>query len=245
MKFLVTTGNTQTPIDQVRCITNIFSGRTGTRIALEAWRRGHDVCLLTSHPDVIRELASPLPADNRWQVKPYCTFADLHQLMESEITGKAYDAIVHVAAVSDYAVAGIYSLPEVTTIGAESGVLPSDRGQFRLLNAQGGKVKSSHPELWLRLVPTPKLVDFIRQPWCFRGVLVKFKLEVGVDEARLQEIAEESRRHSDADLIVANTREAMKSVAYLKGRAGGFVRVDRDDLAQAVVQAIESLSVQQ
>ena len=32
MKILVTAGNTQTPIDQVRCITNVFSGRTGARL---------------------------------------------------------------------------------------------------------------------------------------------------------------------------------------------------------------------
>ncbi|MFO0803298.1 MAG: phosphopantothenoylcysteine decarboxylase [Gemmataceae bacterium] len=31
MKVLVTAGNTQSPLDRVRCITNIFSGRTGLR----------------------------------------------------------------------------------------------------------------------------------------------------------------------------------------------------------------------
>ena len=50
MKILVTAGNTQTPIDRVRCITNIFSGKTGAQIALEAHRHGHSVVLLTSHP---------------------------------------------------------------------------------------------------------------------------------------------------------------------------------------------------
>ena len=47
LNVLVTAGNTQTPLDRVRAITNIFSGRTGTRIALEAHRRGHRVTLLT------------------------------------------------------------------------------------------------------------------------------------------------------------------------------------------------------
>ena len=57
VKILVTAGNTQTPIDQVRCITNIFTGKTGARIAVGAAARGHDVRLLTSHPqtaDAIR-----------------------------------------------------------------------------------------------------------------------------------------------------------------------------------------------
>ena len=53
MNILVTAGNTQTPLDRVRCITNIFSGRTGARIAAEAAARGHRVTLLTSHPEVL------------------------------------------------------------------------------------------------------------------------------------------------------------------------------------------------
>ena len=53
MNVLVTAGNTQTPIDRVRCITNIFTGRTGARIAVEAHRRGHAVTLVTSHPRVV------------------------------------------------------------------------------------------------------------------------------------------------------------------------------------------------
>ena len=47
MNILVTAGNTQTQIDRVRCITNIFSGRTGARVAAEADSRGHTVTLLT------------------------------------------------------------------------------------------------------------------------------------------------------------------------------------------------------
>ena len=51
MNLLVTAGNTQAPIDRVRCITNIFTGRTGAHLALTAWQRGHRVTLLTSHPE--------------------------------------------------------------------------------------------------------------------------------------------------------------------------------------------------
>ena len=50
MNVLVTAGNTQAPIDRVRCVTNIFSGRTGAAIANAAWGRGHAVTLATSNP---------------------------------------------------------------------------------------------------------------------------------------------------------------------------------------------------
>lgn len=65
MNLLVTAGNTQTLIDKVRCITNIFSGRTGSQIASHAYDRGHNVTLLTSHPNVLNELPSQRP-----RVKP-------------------------------------------------------------------------------------------------------------------------------------------------------------------------------
>src|SRR5439155_27337659 len=82
MRIFVTAGNTQVPIDRVRCITNIFTGRTGAAIALEAYRRGHQVTLATSHPEVIdqRDLNLQL-----WQCVPYRTFEDLEALMTQQI----------------------------------------------------------------------------------------------------------------------------------------------------------------
>ena len=87
MNLLVTAGNTQTPIDRVRCITNIFTGRTGAQVALEAHRRGHAVTLLTSHPEVIRDLAPAFKPDSRWAVRPYRTFHELHDAMAELVPG--------------------------------------------------------------------------------------------------------------------------------------------------------------
>lgn len=44
-KVLVITGSTKEPIDDVRCITNFTSGRTGIELALEAHRRGAEVTI--------------------------------------------------------------------------------------------------------------------------------------------------------------------------------------------------------
>jgi phosphopantothenate-cysteine ligase/phosphopantothenoylcysteine decarboxylase/phosphopantothenate--cysteine ligase len=240
MRILVTAGNTQTPIDKVRCITNIFSGRTGTLIALEAWRRGHDVHLLTSHPEVVGELSRvKAPEGSRWRLEPYRTFDDLQRLMESEITGHNLDTIIHVAAVSDYAVAATYSLADNTTFDPETLAFQSPDSLARLVDARDGKVRSNHSELWLRLAPTPKLVDQIRRSWGFRGTLVKFKLEVGASEDRLREISEASRRHSDADMVVANTLEGMNQWALINTRHGDVIKVQRTVLPQCVIQAIE------
>ncbi len=108
MNILVTAGNTRVLIDQVRCLTNIFTGRTGASIAVEAHGRGHRVTLLTSHPDTVAQIGGLL-ADARWRLETYATFADLHQAMERHIGGEAYDAVIHRAAVSDYLAAGVFA----------------------------------------------------------------------------------------------------------------------------------------
>ena len=211
--ILITAGNTFTPIDRVRGITNIFTGRTGAGLAEEARARGHRVRLLTSHPDTVQ-------ASDTLEVLPYRTFDDLQALMELEVRKGAYSAIIHSAAVSDYAVAGVYAGPDKR-------------------DASAGKVKSHYGELWLKLVPTPKLVDSIRSDWGYTGTLVKFKLEVGIAEEELLTIAEQSRIHSRANLMVANTLEGAAEWAYVG--AGTYDRVPRANLARHVIQRIEQL----
>src|SRR5262249_2018420 len=110
MKILVTAGNTLVLIDRVRAITNIFTGRTGTRIALHGQERGHSVTLLTSHPEVVASLCStrPLPSE-RWIVRSYRTFEDLQASMEQELLDNRFDVLIHCAAVSDYQSAGVFA----------------------------------------------------------------------------------------------------------------------------------------
>jgi phosphopantothenate-cysteine ligase/phosphopantothenoylcysteine decarboxylase/phosphopantothenate--cysteine ligase len=214
MNILVTAGNTQTPIDRVRCLTNIFSGRTGSTIAMRAAERGHAVTLLTSHPET---------ADaSRLRVIPYRTFEDLDSTMEREITSGTYQAVIHAAAVNDYLLAGTFA-----------------KVNGELVDVSAGKVKGNHDELWLKFRPAPKIVDRIRRDWQFTGTLVKFKLEVGVSEAELMEVAERSRLHSQADWMVANTLEGMHDWAYL-GCVRAYRRLERSRLADAVIDGLET-----
>jgi phosphopantothenoylcysteine synthetase/decarboxylase len=235
MNCLITAGNTMTLIDKVRCITNIFSGRTGTRIALAAVSRGHAVTLLTSHPEVIRELTGEAPKG--LTVWTYRTFADLGDLLESHLTGGRFDAFVQCAAVSDYECVGTYAPAEGTHFDAATARWQA--AAPAMASRAAGKVKSDEPELWLRLVQTPKLIDMVRTPWNFRGVLVKFKLEVGLSEEELRELAEQSRRRSHADLMVANTLEGMDAWALLGPENGGYERVARTELPVRLLEAVE------
>ncbi len=238
MHVLVTAGNTAVMIDRVRCLTNIFSGRTGAAIALCAHERGHHVTLLTSHPEAIAQLHNPVPGPPRWDCIAYRTFVDLYKLLVQHIGVGAsrYDVVIHCAAVSDYLSAGVFAPAAGTAF--EPGELTWHGLPPRLQDRKAGKVKSDEPELWLRLVRAPKLIDRIRLDWGFTGILVKFKLEVDVSDDKLREIAETSRLHSGADWMVANTLEGAANWAYL-GNGAAYERVSRAELPQRLLEAIE------
>src|SRR5437764_14241317 len=110
MNLLVTAGNTLVLIDRVRCLTNIFTGRTGAAIALHAHQRGHNVTLLTSHPEAV-ETIDHAPLTQRWALRRYTTFEGLREQMQACITSPGLDVVVHCAAVSDYLSAGSYAPP--------------------------------------------------------------------------------------------------------------------------------------
>jgi phosphopantothenate---cysteine ligase (CTP) len=236
MKLRVTAGNTYVSIDDVRYITNVFTGRTGATIALEAYRRGHGVTLLTSHPEVIGSLAHTPDDKNRWLCTTYRTCDDLEISMAHYIFSSDLDAVIHCAAVSDYRVTGIFAPAPDTRLDSNSFTWQGRPPM--LVDRAAGKIKSDEPELWLRLERTRKLIDCIRREWKFDGVLVKFKLEVKVAEARLLEIAEQSRQQSGADWMVANTLEEAAVCAYL-GSAAGYKRFPRHELASRLLDAVE------
>ena len=179
------------------------------------------------------------PHHENFRVCTYRTFEELRQLMAEEVSTGEYDAVIHVAAVSGYEVAATYVTATGTRFEPLSCRWFGEEGGPRVIDASAGKVKSHHPELWLRLVPTPKLVDFVRSQWGFRGMLVKFKLEVGVTPDDLLEIAERSRRQSEADRIVANTFEGKDSWALLGPLEGEYRKIERDALASTLLAVVE------
>lgn len=94
-RVLVTAGSTWVPIDRVRVITNIFTGRTGCAIAQKARDMGAQVKLLIG-------VGNPgLPLRGVRVIK-YSYFDDLLKLMKKELLSGKYDIIIHSAAVSDY-----------------------------------------------------------------------------------------------------------------------------------------------
>lgn len=240
MRLLVTAGNTHAPLDRVRVLTNIFSGRTGTNIARSAWTRGHTVTLLTSHPELMTDVAPP-PGETRLTIVPYKTFDDLTGLLQAQIkSSRPPDVVVHSAAVSDYLCAGVYAPNAGTYFNARTGEWEA-RNAPAMTEQKGGKIKSNEPEMWVRLVRAPKLIDRFRPHWGFTGLLVKFKLEVGLSDQELLDVAEASRVQSGADLMVANTLDGAGRYAFVGPISDRYERIDRRELAERLVLAIEEM----
>ncbi|HPV70838.1 MAG TPA: phosphopantothenoylcysteine decarboxylase [Candidatus Magasanikbacteria bacterium] len=224
-RALVTAGATLVPIDQVRAITNIFKGKTGTEIAKTLLDFGWEVTLVTSNPGLVEAIIDrhledwekPL-SQVKLKVVPYKTFDDLAAILEEEIRGSYYDLVVHSAAVSDYKVTGVSAMDEL--------------GQLHSVDAST-KISSTCPKLYLELSPTPKLIDQFRK-WGFEGLLVKFKLQVGKTDGELLRIAKDSLLSSKADLIVANCLEWADRYAYVVDACGDSKSVSRSAIGVSI-----------
>lgn len=215
MKVLITAGGTFTPIDKVRGITNIFSGRTGIDIGYHiSYNHNDNVVnlLLQKHSKWVNYMIRETPMgfsggifhEAPHDYRLFHTYDDLYTLMETEITKGKYDVIIHTAAVSDYKLRGVY-IDDVV-----------DPGNLLYVgNSETGKFSSGFSNLYLKLTKTEKIVDKIRKDWGFNGILVKFKLEVGIEDEELISIAKESRVKSGANIMVANCLEWAKERAYV------------------------------
>jgi len=104
-RVLVIAGATREKIDDVRCITNFSTGRTGIELAVAAWTRGADVELWYG--------ASPEHPPSFFPSRRFDSLESLNALV-SEST-LVFDTVIVPAALSDY------------TVDKASGKLGSDR----------------------------------------------------------------------------------------------------------------------
>ncbi len=217
-------------IDRVRDWGNIFTGSTGFGIAKAIASLGQ-VELITSNKQHIEE-ARTLGMDGRY----FSDHASLIELLKERVTTQKYHAIFMTAAVSDYTPAGSYAVTERKT-------LPDGSEQWIVKNVQAGKVKSTHPSIAILGRPTKKIIDCFRAEWGYKGLLVKFKLEVGISREELLAIGKSSRVASAADYLIANTLEMVdgeKPGAFLISESGEKW-IDRSQLPDECVNLVKSV----
>lgn len=178
MRILVTAGGTEEPVDGVRRLTNISTGTTGGVLAQTLANLGARVLLLHA-------LRAPLTGI-AVERDTFVTFADLEAALRRHLRAREWDAVIHLAAVSDYSVASV----KVDGRRIDHG----DRGKI-----------GSGREVVIRLVSNPKLIDDLKN-WSRNEAIqvVGFKLSNTADPAdRISKIRALLDRGT-TDLVVHN-----------------------------------------
>jgi len=174
MHVLITAGPTREPIDDVRFLSNISSGRLGVAVATAFSRAGHWVTLLRG------EGALAPPSDPRIQDVEFGSAVSLLAAILQRTDPAASpgfgvpDVMIHAAAVADYA------------------PVPLE-----------GKIASTQPSLVLELTPTPKVADRVRLDRPNLPIIL-FKLEAKISEDELFARARRTMTRVGAAAIVAN-----------------------------------------
>ncbi|WP_168218910.1 phosphopantothenoylcysteine decarboxylase domain-containing protein [Limnoglobus roseus] len=241
MNLLITAGSPRSPIDKVRCVGTVFTGQTGALLARAAWGRGHTVTLLTSNAERLPEVPADAGLSER-RLMPivYNTFDDLSAVMQQQLRSKPIDVLIHTAAAADYLVAGSFA-PELGTYFNVRNKAWESREKPTMIEQPTDRANSGEPELWVRLVRAPRLVDRLRGPWGYKGLFVRFTLETARSDAELRGAAEFTRKQSEADLIVAGTFESMAHWVLMGPVDGRYERVPRRELADRLMLVVEHM----
>jgi phosphopantothenoylcysteine decarboxylase/phosphopantothenate--cysteine ligase len=178
LKVLISSGGTSEAIDGVRAIRNTSTGRTGAAIADSFASHGHEITFATA--DGASRPKAPV------LTKPYVSFNDLDQVMKSELEDESYDAVLHLAAVSDYAV------DHLSVDGTDIAPNP------------GAKIASG-ADLTVHLKRNPKIVDRLRDYSSNPALtLIAFKLTKGLNDEQALAKVVELFESSQADFVVHN-----------------------------------------
>lgn len=204
MNVLVTGGGTAAPIDDVRVITNLSSGRFAAAISESCLARGAEVWHLHSPSAVLplkRRAEFNLDAE-----EPAAELARLARLRDdwAAIRGRLHLAPLRRGTVGEYSESlhGLLAAHPIDVVFLAMAV--SDYEPEPL----AGKVSSDEAELLVRCRRTPKVIRSVRD-WAPSVYLVGFKLLSRASREELIRQAEAACRTNRADLTVANDLQSL------------------------------------
>lgn len=246
MKILVTAGDTYEPIDDVRKVTHMATGRLGSLIADEFARHGAEVTLVCGE----RSLRPTLPMEKVVEIQGVVS---LQETLQALLAQTRFDGVVHSMAVSDYTVRGLATeddlvnellkiLPHLTTTGDEQQSAFQIRQAFNnaLYNASG-KISSDYPAVAIFMDQAPKVISCVKQMQP-QTILVGFKLLSNVEEKALLQAAQEQMASCGSDLVLANDLASIdgdKHQGILIGPEGILARpATKQEVAAAIVSHV-------
>ena len=180
MQCIVTAGPTFEPLDAVRRLTNLSTGRLGAKLAAFLSGRGHDVTLF------IGQQATYCGERRARHVETFTTTTDLRDALQA-LASPAVGAVFHAAAVSDFSFGRVWNQPPQ---GA-----PKDVTSAKFSTREG--------TLLAELVPTPKIISQLRN-WFPKARITGWKFEVEGERADVIRLAEEQIAECGTDGCVAN-----------------------------------------
>lgn len=174
--MLITCGATRNPVDAIRYLSARASGQTGIGLARALWSGRGGAAGLRVHVLGSEEAALRAPDLG---VEVYGSTRDLLARMERWCSANPDGVVIHSAAVGDY-----------------------ERSEAVIRDA--GKIPSGQDEIVLRLTPTPKIVDRVKD-WGPGIFLVSFKAaRPGVTMDELESIARAQAVRTRSDVVFAN-----------------------------------------
>jgi len=181
MNCIVTAGPTFEPLDDVRRLTNMSTGRLGTEFANFLAAHGHNVTLL------LGTMATHAGERGAQSVKFYTTTEDLRAKLKS-FSEKKVDAIFHAAAVSDFMFGKIFT-------EKSAGTFTALKGSKKISTRQGA--------LLVELLPTPKIIAELRD-WFPKAKIIGWKYEADGERAKTLRSARKQITECNTNLCVAN-----------------------------------------
>jgi phosphopantothenoylcysteine decarboxylase/phosphopantothenate--cysteine ligase len=204
MRVLITGGPSSEPIDRVRLITNSSTGELAVTLAERFQQAGYEVELFLGSAARFR-----IPI-----AKYFHTNEDLEKLLLEAAEGPAIHAILHTAALADFAVADVDG---ESVVGAK---IPSDRGS-----------------VLLRLTTKPKLIGRLRALFP-KAYIVGWKLEHEGEDIVHQ--AAEQIRLNATDACVVNGTAFGEGFGFCT--SAGLVRsaANKSELATLLVDVLSA-----
>lgn len=218
-EVLITAGGTSEDIDGVREISNFSTGRTGAFLAEFLTMAGHSVTLLRSKSSI----KPMVPCSERI----FTSSQDLDRLLQQELGQKSYDAVIQLAAVSDFVV------DHLLVNGVK---VPVGEGPTKKL--------SSDSSLAIVLKKNKKLIDDIKGYSSNPNLkLIGFKLTHNMTTSEVQRKIQKIFENAQADFVVHNelsqiTASDHPAIVYAKEDSEGREVSNKEELAWELHQLI-------
>ncbi len=196
-KLIVTVGATRENIDPVRFLTNRSSGKMGFAIAKEAVRQGMEVCVITT-------IANDEPWTQKAELIEVASHEEMYKaifnnFVKSDPYSKPADALVMVAAVSDY---------RPRTMAENKIKKPAEEASSgNPINAIVDMINQANDRsgnITIELEKTPDILQEIARIKQTHQIMVGFSVET----ENVIENAKNKVKNKDLDFIVANSPEA-------------------------------------